>query len=116
VNVHLEVATHIGFQQPITEAELHLTVWRGKRNTAPGYDGVPKDFLQLMWPINKYDLLQVINEMYLSGALPRMQTRGVVVCVPETPWPMSPEEYRLLTLINSDVRLFARIIVNRILS
>jgi hypothetical protein len=114
VNLHLDVAAHIGLQQPITEAELHMAVWRGKRNKAPGFDGVPTDFLHLLWLIIKDDLLQVINEMYLGGALPRMQTRGVVVCVPKTPRPMSPEEYRLLTLINSDVRLFARIIGNRI--
>jgi hypothetical protein len=85
-----------------------------ERKKAPGYDGVPTDFLQLLWPIIKDDLLQVINEMYSDGALPRMQTRGVVVCILKTPRPMSPEEYRLLILINSDVRLFARIIVNRI--
>jgi hypothetical protein len=114
VNLYLDIATHIGLQQPIREAELHMAVWRGKRNKASGYDGVPTDFLQLLWPIIKNDLLQVINEMYLGGALPRMQTRGVVVCVPKTPRPMKPEEYRLLTLLNSDVRLFVRIIVNGI--
>jgi hypothetical protein len=84
VNVHLDVATHIGFQQSIMETELHMAVWRGKRNKAPGYDGVPTNFLQLLWPIIKDDLLQVINEMYLGGALPRMQTRGVVVCPQNT--------------------------------
>jgi hypothetical protein len=93
VNLHLDVAAHIGLQQPRTEAELHMAVWRGKRNKAPGYDAVPTDFLQLLWPIIKDDLLQAINKMYLGGALPGMQTRGVVVCVPKTPRPMSPEDY-----------------------
>jgi hypothetical protein len=88
MNAHLDVAAHIRFQQPITEAELRMAVWRGKRNKAPGYDGVPTDFLQLLWPIIKDDLLQVVNEMYLGEALPRMQTRGVVVCVPKTSRPM----------------------------
>jgi hypothetical protein len=41
-------------------------------------------------------------------------TRGIVVCIPKNPNPASPEEYRLLTLLNSDVRIFARIVANRI--
>jgi hypothetical protein len=83
----------MAFQQPITEDKLHVAVWCGKKNKAPGLNGVPTDIFQLAWTTIKDDLLQIINGMYMDGDLPLPQKMGVVVYVPKTTHPMVPEEY-----------------------
>ena len=99
---------------PITTEELRLAVMGGKRNKAPGLDGIPNDFLQSAWQYIHSDLLEVVNNMYLDGVILPSQTRGVVGYVPKTPAPVTSSEYRALTLLNSDVKLLARVMVNRI--
>jgi hypothetical protein len=109
----LDTESHMGFQLPITEDEMWQAVKCGKKNKAPGNDGIPTEFDQLMWPVIKEDMLQVINDMYTSKTLPPIQTRVIIVCVPKSLHPATPEEYRLLTLLNSDIRIFARVLANR---
>jgi hypothetical protein len=102
------------FKAPVTEEELWHALKAGKKNKAPGEDGVPTDFYQVMWTSVKQYLLRVVNAMHDCTSLPASMTKGIVVGIPKNPNPASPEEYRLLTLLNSDVRIFARIVANRI--
>jgi hypothetical protein len=111
VHVRLPVEALVAFSLPITEVELNVAVHSGKRNKAPGLDGIPTDFFQLTWDITKTDILSLVNEMYQTDAL---QKRGVVVCVPKVPLLTVPTDYRFLTLLNSDLRLFARLLVSRL--
>jgi hypothetical protein len=45
-NVHTQLPpdAHAAFALPITEEELKVAVRTGKRNKAPGMDGIPTDF------------------------------------------------------------------------
>jgi hypothetical protein len=110
----LDDAAHVGFHQPITEEELCVAIQSGKRNKAPGFDGIPTDFYQLMWSDIKADMVNIINAMLSATALHKSFTRGVVVCIPKMLNPMSPKEYRMLTLLNAHIRIFARVLANRI--
>jgi hypothetical protein len=102
----------MSFRLPVTEDDLWQAVNCGKKNKAPVNNGIPTEFYQLVWPVIKEDMLQVID-MYTSKTLPPIQTRGIIVCVPKFSHPASPEEYRLLTLLNSDIRIFAHVLANR---
>jgi hypothetical protein len=68
----------------------------------------------MMWPNIKADMVKIFNDMISADTLPKSLTRGVVECIPKTPNPMSPAEYRMLTLLNTDTRNFARLLVNLI--
>src|SRR5215510_10123054 len=98
---------------PITAEELKTAVFAGKRAKAPGIDGISHDFYCLAWTIIKEDLLEVMNEMYIEGAMLPSQTKGVVVYVPKTSDPETVTDYRALTLLNADAKLMARIIASR---
>jgi hypothetical protein len=52
--------------------------------------------------------------MYMDGSILESQKHGIIVCVPKTRKPTSTENYRPLTLTNSDFNLLSRIIANRL--
>jgi len=52
--------------------------------------------------------------MYIDGRTSVRQRQGLTVCLPKTPHPKNVEDYRLLTLLNTDDKIMARIIANRI--
>jgi hypothetical protein len=59
------------------------------------------------------DMLDVMKNMHTIDILLPTMTKGIIVCIPKTPHPATPEECRLLTLLNSDVRNLARVLANR---
>jgi len=55
-----------------------------------------------------------MNNMYIDGEITNNQKHGILVCIPKTTHPTRIEEYRPLTLLNTDYKLLARIITNRL--
>jgi hypothetical protein len=91
-----------------------VAVRNGKRNKAPGIDGIPTDFFQLAWDAVKTDILGLVNDMYFTESLPALPKRGVVVCVPKKPRPTVPSDFPFLTFLNADHKLFARNLAARL--
>jgi hypothetical protein len=52
--------------------------------------------------------------MYTERKVMDAQRMGMMFCIPKTPTPTVPDDYRFLTLLNADVKLMARIIANRL--
>jgi hypothetical protein len=52
--------------------------------------------------------------MHEKGEVDQQQKHVVVVCIPKTPHPVYPADYRPLTLLNTDLKLLARIIARRL--
>jgi hypothetical protein len=52
--------------------------------------------------------------MFVPGNLTKQQKRGVVVCIPKTTRPSQPSDYRPIMLLNTDCKILARIVANRI--
>ena len=64
--------------------------------------------------MTKYDILEVMNNMYRDGIISDQQNHGILVCLPKKPDPTRIEDYRPLTLMNTEYKLFTRIIANRL--
>jgi len=71
-------------------------------------------FFKQMWDIVKNDMLDIINNMHMEGSVSDVQKHGHIICLPKTGDPASPENYRPLTILNTDYKLLTRIIVNRL--
>ena len=100
--------------QSINVEELHNAVINSPTNKSPGIDGVSTDFYRYTWDFIQQDLLEVLNTMYTQGRVAPQQTAGIIVHIPKTTTPTTTSDYRSLTLINTDIKLLARILAKRI--
>ena len=99
---------------PITMDELHIAVKQGKNHKAPGCDGISHNFFQLTWETTQYDMLEIMNQMFMDEKLMDSQKHGIIICPKKYLGLPNPEDYRPLTLLNADFKMLARIIADRI--
>jgi hypothetical protein len=111
---HTTTEENEDLENPITENELLQAIRKGKPNKAPGCDGISQSFFNITWPIIKQDILDMINQQYTHGTTTAKQKQGIIVCIPKTTRPSQPSDFRPLTLLNSDIKILARVIANRL--
>jgi len=107
-------AANTTLEESITMEELFQAVKQGKANKAPGQDGICLEFIKKAWDVTKCDLLEVMNNIYRDAIISDQQNHGILVCLPKKPDPTRIENYRSLTLMNTDYKPFTLIIVNRL--
>jgi hypothetical protein len=59
-------------------------------------------------------MVEVINHMYMEGEVSDVQKQEIIVCVRKKMHPIGVEDYRTLTLLNTDYRLLTRVIAQRL--
>jgi hypothetical protein len=95
---------------PLERTELHRVVQTGERKKAPGNDGLGREFDSHIWATIKDDLCEVINQIFWAGNISQQQKRGVIVCLSKAQGKQTQEDYRPITLLNSDYKILALII------
>jgi hypothetical protein len=110
----LSASANIALEEPITVDELELAIKTGNKNKSPGHDGISHEFFKAVWGISKHEMLEVMNNMCIDGALTETEKNGIIVCLPKKMDPTGPEDYRPLTLLNNDYKLLTRILANRL--
>jgi len=106
-------SANAALEEPITMEKLSYAIKLGKHK-APGRDGICLGFYKKTWGTTKQDLLDIMNDMYREGQLPDQQIYGIVVCIPKQATPTRPEDYRPLTLLNTDYKFLTKITANRL--
>ena len=99
---------------PLTADELRAAIFIWDAKTAPGHDGIGLNLFQATWNALQDDWLNLFSQMFVPGNLTEQQNRGVVVCIPKTTRPNHPSNYRPITLLNTDYKILAHIVANRI--
>ena len=56
----------------------------------------------------------LFNQMLSDRQQSERQKQGVIVCIPKNARPHIPEDYRLITLLNTDYKILARLTVARV--
>ena len=97
----------------VTEAELAKALRHTTRGTAPGADGLPSE-LYCKLP----ELLPVVARVLTAagelGRLPPGLHEGVITLIFKAGDKLDPANYRPITLLNTDYRLLAKVLANRL--
>jgi hypothetical protein len=100
--------------QPITEEEIVRALKKCGKNKAPGDDGMCIEFYTENWETIKQDLLELLNQMFMQQRISTKQKHGIIVCLPKNDQASTPDEYRPISLLTKDYKLFARIMASRL--
>ena len=101
-------------ESPFESTEIYRATQAGGRKKAPGNDGLGREFCSHNWTIIKDDPCEVINQMFWEGNISQQQKRGVIIFLPKAQGNQTPEHYRSITLLNSDYKILACIIAQRL--
>jgi len=100
-------------EMPITAEELKATVFKADNKKSPGRDGVGRELLKVIWEDVAGDRRTLCTQMLRYGQLSDRQKHGDIVCIPKNARPHTPENYRLITLLNTDYKILAILIAAR---
>lgn len=114
-------------KKPITTKEVEKAIRRGRNGASPGGDGIPVEFYKALMASEKrerphqppliVEWLKGLFNRFLRGApVPKTFTEGVLaILYKQKGRPTDLKNYRPLTVTNSDYRIFATILMTRLL-
>ncbi|KAJ4430752.1 hypothetical protein ANN_19343 [Periplaneta americana] len=108
VNRHLSLQQQQDLQSPITEEEIRLALEGAPKNTAPGPDGLTYQVYKNHLRLIKEYLIELMNYILDTGSVIDGFSDGVVTLIPKTTHPTTVSEYRPITLLNTDYKLFMK--------
>ena len=97
-----------------TVDELKDAIMSFLNGRSPGPDGLSIEFYKSVFSIIKDDLLYVYNCIKDKEYLPSKMKRGLIVLVPKGDTRSNIENYRGITLNNVDLKIFSKMLHNRI--
>ena len=100
-------------EENISEEEVKRAVFASAKNKSPGSDGIIAEFYVIFWDEIKEELTDMINYVMNRGQLTESQYQGIMVLIKKVRNAKRITQYRPITLLNSDYKIIARIIANR---
>ncbi|XP_068089301.1 uncharacterized protein [Hyperolius riggenbachi] len=101
---------------PITALEVISLIKSLKHNKAPGPDGYSNEYYQTYATILAPRLAKVFNTFRSSGQIPQEYLLATVVVLPKAGKDLSnPASFRPISLLNTDTKLYAKILAHRLL-
>ena len=98
----------------VNEEEVSAAIDHLNKHSSPGYDGLTatlyKTFQKELTPI----LCQLFNNIFLRRELPPSHTLAIIKLIPKTGSPKLINNWRPISLLNTDYKILANIIANRL--
>ena len=98
----------------ITENELQTLLKTMENNKSPGLDGLSTNFYKHFWPILGHELTHVYNYAFDHGQLPLTQRRGVISSLFKKSDRTQLQNWRPITLLNTDYKILTKALANRL--
>ncbi|KAJ4437581.1 hypothetical protein ANN_17726 [Periplaneta americana] len=114
VNRHLNLQQQHDLQLPITEEEILRAIETAPKNSAPGPDGLTYQLYKMQWNLIKDTLVDLFNYIFDRGIVVEGFSDGIVILLPKVTNPRTVSEYRPITLLNTDYKLFMKILACRV--
>lgn len=111
----LSVEQQTELKRPITINEIYETLKMCTKKKSPGPDGLNYEFYLKNFEVVKQDLLEMFNK-YLSGndCPPKEFSSGIVTLIHKQGSKNELDQYRPISLLNCDYKLFSKILAIRI--
>ena len=100
--------------QPITVEEIYEVIMELFNGRTPGPDGISNEFYKVMFPVIKEELVELFNFYLNNGRILSKIKEGLVVLIPKEGSFDDITNYRPITLLNSDYKIFCKILSNRL--
>jgi hypothetical protein len=81
---------------------------------APGADGFPVRFFQRNWGIMKEEVVAAVKKFFHEGSMPSEINETIIVLIPKNNDPISPKDFRPISLCNVIYKIVAKCISNRL--
>ena len=108
-------STYYEIEQRLEIGELDKGLKNFNNNKSPGSDGLSSEFYSHFWDKIKPILFKLYEEAISRGSLSPSQRMGIIILIPKPDKDHSQlKNWRPITLLNIDYKLFTHIIKNRI--
>ncbi|XKL64613.1 hypothetical protein PGB90_004699 [Kerria lacca] len=109
---HLGAADLVDLDGPdILQCEVEYALKCARNEKSPGEDNLPAEILKC---INSNILTALFNRVYNSGEIPADWLQSTFVPIPKKPNAKSCSEFRLISLMSHILKIFLKVIHNRI--
>ena len=98
----------------ISEREVHQAVKHMSASTTPGIDGIPLGLYQRYRHIFAPLLARLFISIWQVGVVPDGFLAGLIACLHKSGDRAESGNYRPITLLNTDYRILAKILANRL--
>uniref|UniRef100_A0A8C6XJK4 Reverse transcriptase domain-containing protein n=1 Tax=Naja naja TaxID=35670 RepID=A0A8C6XJK4_NAJNA len=99
----------------ITMMELTETLKKQNTGKVPGPDGLPVEFYKTFQEVLNLQLLEVMNEIMSKKRIPKTWSEAYITLIlKEDTDPQQVKNYRPISLLNSDYKIFASILAERL--
>lgn len=99
----------------ISVQELHDAIKELKSNKTPGNNGYGSEFYKIFKLEVTEPLLNTCNHVLLSKEMPLSWAEATIIVIPKGNKDSSqPESYRPISLLNFDMEIFTKALVNRL--
>ena len=96
--------------------DLRRAMRESANGKSPGQDGISMEFYKTFWDLMGPDMLLIFRHSYETGLLPESQRVAVIRCLPKKGDLADVRNWRPISLLNADYKIFAKCITNRLAS
>lgn len=94
--------------------EVHSIIMEMDGEKAFGLDGFTIAFFKNSWEVVKLDLMKVFDEFFVRGTINKSMNYTFITLIPKKDGPLSPSDFRPLSLITSVYKIIAKVLSKRI--
>ena len=111
----LNSAEAAALDEPISMEEVSEAILGMRKGKSPGFDGIPPEFYSTFWDCLGPSMLEMFQQAVEKGAFSRDVNVAIIsLLLKKSKDPTECANYRPISLLNSDLKIFAKVLARRL--